>query len=331
VHDRRGLLYGVSAYALWGVVPVFWKLLAGIDPVEVLAHRIVWGVAAFALIVPFAGAGPALRVAMRDRRTLAVMALSGSLLALNWGIFVGSVATGHLLEASLGYFINPLVSVGLGMVVLGERMRRLQWLAIAFAFAGVVLMTWYAGRIPWISLLLAATFGSYGLVRKVARVESLVGSTLETALLAPIAAGYLVLVAMRGEGALGHTDATTHLLLVATGVVTAGPLLLFTSAARRLPLSTIGFLQYLSPTGQFLLAVLVYGEPFSADRLLAFALIWAGLAVFSLDLLRLRRRPRVADPSPTSDAADRRAPASRPGRDDPSSDRRRARGSDPGD
>jgi chloramphenicol-sensitive protein RarD len=300
--DRRGLTYAVAVYVLWGIVPVFWKQLAGIDPVEVLAHRVGWGLVTFALIVPLAGAGPALRVAMRDRRTLGVMALSGTLLAINWGVFVGSVATGHLLESSLGYFINPLVSVGLGMVVLGERMRRLQWIAIAFAIAGVVLMTWYAGQIPWISLVLAATFGSYGLVRKVARVDSLVGSTLETAMLAPIAAGYLALLALRGGGSLGHADATTHVLLIATGVITVGPLLLFTSAARRLPLSTVGFIQYLAPTGQFLLAVLVYDEPFSSQKLLAFGLIWAGLAVFSLDLLRARSAlPRQPARDPSAD------------------------------
>ena len=290
--SRRGLLYGIVAYSLWGVIPLFWKLLDHVDPVEILAHRALWGLGAFAALAALAGKWPAVRVALADRRALAAMALSGALLAINWGTFVAAVATDHLLDASLGYFINPLVSVALGTIVLGERLRRLQWLAIVLAAAGVTLLTVEAGRVPWISLLLAGTFGLYGLVRKTTHVESLVGSTVETAIMTPVAIVYLVLLAGRGGGALGHADLATELLLVATGVVTAIPLLLFTSAARRLPLSTVGFLQYLAPTGQFLLAVFAFGEPFARGKLAAFACIWAGLAVFSLDLYRLSRVPR---------------------------------------
>ena len=287
--SRKGLLYGIAAYSLWGVIPLFWKLLTHVDPVEILAHRAVWGLGAFVGLAAIAGVWPEVRVALRDRRTLAVMALSGALLAINWGTFVAAVATDHLLDASLGYFINPLVSVALGMVVLGERLRRLQWLAIALAATGVALLTVDAGTLPWISLVLAVTFGLYGLVRKTAKVDSLVGSTVETAIMTPIAIAYLVFLAARGGGALGHAGTTTELLLVATGVITAVPLLLFTSAARRLPLSTVGFLQYLAPTGQFLLAVLAFGEPFARGKLAAFACIWAGLAVFSLDAYRASR------------------------------------------
>lgn len=286
---RRGLWYGVAAYGLWGLVPVFWKQLAGIAPVEVLAHRAVWGLLVLVALVAVVRSGPALRAAMRDRRTLAVMACSGALIAVNWGTFVAAVTTGHLLDASLGYFINPLLSVLLGTVVLRERLRRLQWVAIALAAVGVGVLTWRAGRVPWISLVLASSFAVYGLVRKQARVDTLVGSTIETALLAPIAAIYLGALAAQGGGALGHASAGTVVLLVATGVVTAGPLLLFTAAARRLPLSTVGFLQYLAPTGQFLIAVFAFGEPFAHEQLVAFALIWAGLAAFSVDLIRSRR------------------------------------------
>lgn len=286
---RRGLWYGVAAYGLWGLVPVFWKQLAGIAPVEVLAHRAVWGLLVLVALVAVVRSGPALRAAMRDRRTLAVMACSGALIAVNWGTFVAAVTTGHLLDASLGYFINPLLSVLLGTVVLRERLRRLQWIAIALATVGVAVLTWRAGRVPWISLVLASSFAVYGLVRKQARVDTLVGSTIETALLAPIAAIYLGALAAQGGGALGHASAGTVVLLVATGVVTAGPLLLFTAAARRLPLSTVGFLQYLAPTGQFLIAVFAFGEPFAHEQLVAFALIWAGLAAFSVDLIRSRR------------------------------------------
>jgi len=294
--SRRGLSYGIAAYSLWGLAPLFWKLLGGVSPLEILAHRVVWGAVAFYAIVSLAGAGPAVRAALRDRQTVAAMALSGTLLAINWGTFVGAVATGHILDASLGYFIIPLLSVGLGMVVLHERLRRLQWLAIGFAVIGVALLTWHAGRVPWISVVVATTFGAYGLVRKLARVESLAGSTIETALIAPIAAAYLVIQAWRGEGQLGHAATGTQLLLLSTGVVTAVPLMLFTSAARRLPLSTIGFLQYLGPTGQFGLAVGVYGEAFSREQLVAFGFIWVGLAVFSVDLVRQAPRWRSATP-----------------------------------
>jgi len=280
------------AYALWGIVPLYWTLLRGVPPVEIIAHRVLWGMFAFFAIVALAGAGPAFRAALRDRKTVAVMAVSGTLLVINWGTFVGAVAADRLLDASLGYFINPLVSIALGMLVLRERLRRLQWVAIGFALAGVAIRTWTIGHVPWISLVLAASFGTYGLVRKLARVESLVGSAVETAVIAPAAAIYLAVLALGGGGALGRTSLSTELLLVSTGVVTALPLLLFNSAARRLPLSTLGFLQYLAPTGQFILAVTVNGEPFARAQLVAFGLIWVGLAVFSVDRLRLSRTDR---------------------------------------
>jgi chloramphenicol-sensitive protein RarD len=290
---RRGLGYGVAAYGLWGIVPLFWKLLAHVDPIEVLAHRVVWGMLTFVITVHFARATPTLRAALGDRRTLAVMMLTGTLLAINWGVFIGAVATDHLLDASLGYFINPLVSVALGTLVLRERLRRLQWIAITCALIGVALLTWQLARVPWISLVLAGSFGLYGLVRKTARVDSLVGSTIESVLLLPLALIWLAVLAAQGGGQLGRVGIAEHLLLVATGVVTAGPLLLFTSAARRLPLATVGFLQYLAPTGQFLLAVFLYDEPFERAQLLAFGFIWIGLLVFSLDLWRQQRRASV--------------------------------------
>lgn len=283
---RAGLLQGVLAYGLWGVVAAYWKLLADVDPIELIAHRAIWGLVAFIAIVIGAHQWGALRQAMRDRKLVATMAGSSALLALNWGVFVSATLHGYLLEASLGYFINPLVSIALGTLVLGERLRRLQWVAITLAAIGVGLLTWHAGRVPWISLVLAATFGLYGLVRKMARVEALVGSAIETFLLAPVAVIYLVAI---GGGVAPHASAPTLALLVGTGVVTAVPLVLFTSAARRLPLSTVGFLQYLAPTGQFLLAVLAFGEPLAHARLLAFGWIWAGLAVFSVDLWRAAR------------------------------------------
>jgi chloramphenicol-sensitive protein RarD len=290
--QRAGLAYGVAAYTLWGIVPLFWKLLVHVDPVELLAHRAIWGLGTFLVIAAAAARLPAVRAALSDRRTLGVMAVSGVLLSINWGTFVAAVAHQHLLDASLGYYINPLVSVALGTAVLREHLRRLQWLAIGLAAVGVALLTWEAGRVPWIALVLAGTFALYGLVRKTASVDSLVGSTVETLLMTPVALIYLAALAGRGGGATGHADLATHGLLVATGAITAVPLLLFTSAARRLPLAVVGFLQYLAPTGQFLIAVLAFGEPFAREKLVAFALIWVALVVFSVDLYRQLRAAR---------------------------------------
>lgn len=284
---RAGLIQGVLAYGLWGVIPAFWKLLSGLDAIELLAHRALWGLVAFVSIVILLGQWQALRTALRQPRTLLVMAASGALLATNWGVFVAAILHGYLLEASLGYFITPLFSIALGTLALHERLRRLQWLAIALAAIGVALMTWRAGRVPVVALVLASTFALYGLLRKTARVEALVGSAIETLLIAPVALAYLAVI---GGGVLPTVDAPTFGLLVSTGFVTAIPLVLFTSSARRLPLSTIGFLQYLAPTGQFLLAVLAYGEPLAQGRLVAFVWIWAGLVAFSVDLWRSSRR-----------------------------------------
>jgi chloramphenicol-sensitive protein RarD len=287
--DRKGLAYGVLAYGMWAIIPLFWKLLASVAPVEIIAHRAAWGFGVFVVIAAVAGKLGEVRVAMRDRRVVGAMLLSTTLLAVNWVTFVLAVNTGHVIDASLGYFINPLVSVALGTIVLRERLRRLQWVAVGLAAVGVAIATWGHGSFPWIAVVLAATFGAYGLVRKLAKVESLVGSTIETGFALPVAVAYLAILAGRGDGALGHAPLSIELLLVATGLVTAVPLVLFTSAARRLPLSTVGFLQYIGPSGQFLLAVLAFGEPLSHIRLVAFCWIWAALAVFSLDTWRSTR------------------------------------------
>lgn len=280
---RVGLAQGALAYGLWGVLAAYWKLLHHVDPLEVVAHRAVWGLVAFAAIVVVAGQWSALARALRTPRAVAIMAVSGGLLAINWSMFIAATGSGHLLDVSLGYFISPLVSIALGTMVLRERLRRLQWVAIGFACAGVALVTWSAGQLPKIALALAVTFGLYGLVRKRAPVDALVGSTLETLLMAPIALG---MIAVRSGGVIVDTDAQTAALLVGAGVVTAVPLVLFISATRRLPLSTVGFLQYLAPTGHFLLATLAFGESVHHDQVVAFALIWIGLAAFSIDLAR---------------------------------------------
>lgn len=289
---QRGLVYGVLAYGLWGLAPAFWKLLAHVDAPELLAHRAVWGLVTMGLLVVLAGQRDAFVRAMRDRRLLAIMFGSGALLALNWGIFVWAAIRGHLLEASLGYFINPLLSVAIGTVFLRERLTRLQWIAIVLAAIGVGILTWRAGRVPYISLLLATTFGVYGTIRKLVKVDALVGSTVETALITPFAIGYLIYD--HAHGVLGHGSAIDHVLVISTGAVTAIPLILFTSSARRLPLSTVGFLQYLAPTGQFLLAVLAYGEPLAHEKLVAFGFIWTALVAFSINLWRTASLARAA-------------------------------------
>ena len=287
---RLGLILGVLAYASWGVVPLFWRQLRAIDAVEILAHRAVWGLVAFAALTLGTGQAAAVAVAVRQPRTLAILLGSGLLLAANWGLFIWATLSGHLVQASLGYFINPLVSVALGVGFLGERLSRRMQAAIALAAIGVAWLTVASGGLPWIALTLALTFGVYGLIRKVIAVPALVGSTIETAVMAPFGVAYLAVLAARGDGALGHVDARTHGLLVATGVVTALPLAWFTAAARRLPLSTVGLLQYLAPTGQLITALAVFGETLPRDRLIAFGFIWTALALFTIELVRGRRR-----------------------------------------
>ncbi|MEZ4363879.1 MAG: EamA family transporter RarD [Kofleriaceae bacterium] len=283
---RRGIVYGVLAYGLWGIVPVFWKQLGSVPPLELLGHRVVWGLLTLLALSLVSGRWGALRAAVRDRRVRRSMLVSSVLLTINWGIFVYAVSANRMVDASMGYFINPLVSVALGVLALGERLRRPQQLALGLAALGVCTLTVQRGAPPYLALVLAGSFGFYGLVRKTARVDSLAGTALETALMTPLALLLLGALAARGGGALGHAPLRVELLLLATGVVTTVPLLLFTAAARRLPLTTVGFLQYLAPTGQLLLAVGVYGEPFDGATLLAFGLIWLGLAVFSLDAWR---------------------------------------------
>jgi chloramphenicol-sensitive protein RarD len=289
---RTGLVLGLAAYTAWGVVPLYWRQLTGVDPVEILACRALFGAVTFvALAAAMRQLGGAV-AALRDRRALVVLAAASALLALNWGLFIHATLGGHLLQASLGYFINPLLSVALGVVFLRERLRRLQLVAIALAAVGVAWLAVGAGP-PWIALTLAGSFGIYGLLRKTAPVAALAGSTVETLLMAPVGAAYLIWIAADpSRGVFSHAGTTTHALLAGTGLVTALPLLWFTAAARRLPLATIGFLQYLAPTGQFLMAIFVFHEPMASRKLVAFAFIWVGLAVFSLDLVRVTRDAR---------------------------------------
>jgi chloramphenicol-sensitive protein RarD len=286
---RAGTAAAVAAFLLWGLFPLYWKRLAAVPALEVVAHRTAWGLVAMAVWVTLRGRwGDARAIASRPR-TVARLAGSALLIGLNWLLYVWAVVHDHVVEASLGYFVNPLVNVLLGVLVLRERLSRAQWIAVALAAAGVAILTVAHGRLPWIALALAVSFGLYGLARKTVGADAVVGLLWETGLLAPVAAGYLVVLQARGTGAFGPADPGTSELLALGGAVTAVPLVLFAYGARALPLSTLGFLQYLSPSLQFLLAVLVFREPFTPAHAATFACIWAALALLTWDLRRRLR------------------------------------------
>jgi chloramphenicol-sensitive protein RarD len=283
---EEGLLAGVAAYGLWGVFPVYFKAIAFAPPLEILAHRVLWALPVLLLVVRGRRLSGDLRDALRPGRTLAFLTASAVLIAANWLVYIYAVVTGRILEGSFGYFINPLLSVLLGVVVLGERLDRPTWLAVAFAAAGVGYMTIRAGQPPWIALAVAMSFGGYGMIRKIVPAGALVGLTVEALLLFPLAVGYLVWSRFTGTLAFGADGFSRDLLLVLAGPLTVVPLLLFTGAARRLPLSMLGLLQYLAPTLQLMLGVFLYGEPFSSIRAVGFACIWTGLAIFVARTLR---------------------------------------------
>jgi chloramphenicol-sensitive protein RarD len=285
---RTGILAGIGAYVIWGLVPIFFKQMATVPAVEIIAHRVVW---AMLLMTALLGAGRGFADAWRVVRIpaqLARIALASALVISNWLIFVWGVNNGRIVETSLGYFILPLVNVALGVLVLKERMRRLQWLAVLCAAIGVAIEATRADGLPWIALALAGTFGIYGLLRKQLPLDAASGLFLETVCLMPPALAWLGWLAWSGQGHFGAGGALagSDLLLIATGPVTAIPLLLFAIAARRLPLSRIAFLQYLAPTLSFLIGVLLYGEALDMQRMLSLAAIWVGLAVYSIDLLK---------------------------------------------
>lgn len=283
---RIGVAYGLAAYSFWGGAPVLWKALSDVSPGELLVNRIVW---AFVLLVMLVFTGnrlTSIRTLLRNRRALTMLVLSSLLLATNWLVFIYAMVTDRVLHASLGYFINPLVNVLLGVVFLRERMTTARWSAVAIATLGVLQLAARVDQFPWISLVLAGTFAMYGFTRKTVDAEPLPGMMVEICIMLPFAFGYGVFLEMQGVGHIGHTDLAMHLMLLATGLFTVLPLIWFTNAVRRLTLATIGFLQYIAPTGQFLLAVLVYGEPFESVHLRSFACIWLGLFIFSFDSWR---------------------------------------------
>jgi chloramphenicol-sensitive protein RarD len=287
--DRRGVAAAIGAYAIWGLFPAFWPLLEPAAPVEVLAHRILWTAVLMVAVISVTRGWSQLR-ALRPRGW-AMVAAAGALITVNWGLYIYAVLAGHVVEAALGYFVSPLVSVLLGVVVLRERLRRVQWAAVALGATAVVVIAIEAGQLPWIALGLASSFGVYGLLKSMIPLSASAGVTAESLVLAPFAIAALVAFEVSGAGTLTGHGVGHVLLLIVSGPVTAVPLMLYAAAARRVPLSTIGVLMYLNPVLQFLWGVLVVGEAMPATRWIGFVLVWVALAVFTVDLLRARRKP----------------------------------------
>ena len=293
-HDAAatGLLAGIAAFLFWGLAPLYFKLLDGIPSTEILAHRSIWALVLALAILALIGRLPGFFATLRDGRKMRTLALSTLLIGSNWLVFIWAITNAHLLDASLGYYINPLINVLLGVLVLGERLRRLQWLAVGLAAAGIAHDLWQFGRLPVVALFLAFSFGFYGLVRKRAPVDSLTGLAVETLYLFPLTMAYLVWSDSPSSNLLNNGWQLNGLLLLA-GPITLTPLLLFNIAARRLNLSTVGFLQYLAPTLHLLLATLAFGEPFGEGKLVTFALVWLGLLLYSFDALAQRRKQQL--------------------------------------
>jgi len=299
-----GILYALGAFGLWGLLPVYWKALHEMPATEILAHRVVWSVMILMVVVWVSGKVRSIWAALTSPRTLGAVILSSLLLGVNWVIYLWAVNAGYLLESSLGYFINPLLSVLLGFAFLGERLRRIQVLSILVAACGVIYLTLFYGRVPWIALSLAGSFGLYGLVRKqMKELGSMESLFLELVFLLTPALWYLWHREVEGTGVFLHADWNFQLLVIAAGPLTVLPLILFGIALKRLSLSTVGVMQYLTPSLQFLLAVFVYGEKFSGAHLITLSLIWAGLLLYTVEgffELKKRMKPLIAASSPSS-------------------------------
>ncbi|HLO93551.1 MAG TPA: EamA family transporter RarD [Burkholderiaceae bacterium] len=288
---RHGVISAALAYAMWGLFPLYFKHLGGVPSMEVVAHRIVWCLLLMVLVLSFMKRWAWLGPVLRSPKVLGAFTASALLLSANWLTYVWAVQHDHVLDASLGYFINPLVNVALGFFFLHERPRPAQWLAVGLAAAGVLWLTVQTGRLPWVALILAASFGVYGLLRKIAVLGALEGLVLECLVVAPVAIVALAWWGRQGHSALNSGDAGLIGLLLLAGPLTAAPLLLFAAGARRIPMATLGLLQYISPSLQFILGVWLYHEPFSAARVLGFGLIWAALAVYSAEGWWRSRQP----------------------------------------
>lgn len=287
---NKGLWYGIGAYGLWGLFPIYWKWLHQVPALQLIGHRIIWSFVALTIVLAVLRQWRAFRVEALKPHVLRLYVLAAAFIGLNWFVYVWAVNEGFIVETSLGYFINPLLNVLIGVIILHEKLRPAQWIPIGLATAGVVYLTLLYGSPPWIALTLACSFGMYGLIKKLAPLGSLYGLTLETGVLFVPMLAYLIFAEINGQGAFLHTDLASNLLMIGAGPVTVIPLLLFASAVRRIPLSTMGILQYIAPTLQFLLGVLVYGEAFSSAQFIGFGLVWLGVIVFTVENVWQHRR-----------------------------------------
>ncbi|MDO3676428.1 EamA family transporter RarD [Paenibacillus ehimensis] len=290
---NAGIIYGLLAYLAWGLLPLFWKTFISVSSGEILGHRVVWSFVFVALLLLIGGRWKALKSAFSERKNVLPMIGCSLLISLNWLIYIWAVNHDRVVETSLGYYINPLISVLLGVCFLGERLRVVQWAAMALATAGVTVLTFSYGSVPWISLALALSFGVYGLVKKKMHLEPMVSLAGETVVVLPVAAVYLLVVGMTGQSTTSSLSADYQLLLALSGVATAMPLLWFAQAAQRLSLTTVGFLQYLAPTISLILGVALYDEPFTTVHLISFCLIWSALLLFTLSSLKGRLAMRA--------------------------------------
>lgn len=290
---NRGVLYGVAAFLMWGFFPIYFKALQVVPSLQIMLHRVVWSFLFVMLLILMRREWPRFRDSLRKPRVLLTYTLTAGLLAVNWLIFIYGINSGQVVETSLGYFINPLLSVALGVVFLRERLRPMQWFPVGLAALGVLYLTLQYGSLPWIALALAFTFGMYGLIKKIAPLGSLHGLSLETGIIFIPALLYLLYAESKGNGSFGHLGLNVTLLLAFAGVITALPLLLFGLAARSIPLTLLGILQYIAPTVQFLLGIFLYQEPFTVTRLVGFSIIWMALLIFTVEGL-YERRKRIA-------------------------------------
>lgn len=287
-----GIVLGIITYLLWGFLPIYWKLLQHVPPDQILAHRIIWSFLMLGFVILVRRQGKPFWKKVSNRKVIMVFLAAAVLIGTNWLVYIWAVNAGFIVETSLGYFINPLVNVLLGVLILKEQIRPLQWLPIGLAAIGVLYLTVTYGSLPWISLVLAFSFGFYGLVKKTTSLQPVEGLTLETGILLLPALGWMLLANHNQTGVFLHTTLQTDLLLVGAGLATIIPLLLFASAVKQIPLSLIGILQYIAPTIQFLLGILVYGEPFSTSQLIGFSIIWVALIIFTTESwLHVRRHP----------------------------------------
>jgi chloramphenicol-sensitive protein RarD len=290
---NKGIWYGIGAYVTWGLFPIYWKWLHHVPAQQLISHRVLWSFLLLFVFIVASRQWNVFRAAALKPRVLRIYLVAAALLGVNWLVYIWAVNAGFIVEVSLGYYINPLLNVLMGVLFLRERLRPLQWVPIGLAAVGVLYLAFAYGSLPWIALTLAFSFGAYGLVKKTAPLGSLYGLTLETGLLFLLALLYLLYSETTGQGAFLHTGAISDVLLVGAGPVTTIPLLMFASAARRIPLSLVGILQYIAPTLQFLLGVLVYGEPFSHTQLIGFGIVWVALILFGLEgFLAHRAQPQ---------------------------------------